>query len=63
MKSWKTTAAGVLSLVALICSAVSALLDSDPETNPDWNSVATAAVAVGVMVARDNNVSSKELGL
>lgn len=61
-KSWKTTAAGIAALLALIGNAAAALLDDDPETNPDWNSLGVAFVAVGSMFARDNNVSSEESG-
>lgn len=61
-KSWKTTTGAVCALVALILGAASAMLDDDPKTNPDWNNVAIAAVAVGTMFARDNNVTSEEAG-
>jgi len=58
----KTTTGGIVALVALICNAAAAMLDDDPETNPDWNAVAVAAVAVGTLFARDNDVSSEESG-
>ena len=61
-KSWKTTTGALCGLVALILGAASAMLDNDPATNPDWNAVAIAAVAVGTMFARDNNVTSEQAG-
>ena len=60
--SWKTTAGGVVALLALIFSSAAAMLDDDPETMPDWNSVAVAAVAVGTLFARDSDVTSEEAG-
>jgi len=60
--SWKTTTSGIIALIALICNAAVAMLDDDPETMPDWNAVAVAAVAVGTLFARDSNVTSEEAG-
>lgn len=60
--SWKTTTGGIVALLALILNAAAAMLDDDPETMPDWNSVAVAAVAVGTLFARDSDVTSEEAG-
>ena len=60
--SWKTTTSGIVALLALVLSSAAAMLDDDPETNPDWNAVAVAAVAVGTLFARDSNVTSAEAG-
>lgn len=61
--SWKTTAAGILSFIAVLAVNVSAFLDSNPETTPEWSAVGAAAVvAWGLFKARDNDVSSEQAG-
>lgn len=64
IKSWKTTAAGVAGIVIAIASCVQALLDGDPATVPNYE-VALAAVitGLGLIFARDNNVSSEAAGI
>jgi hypothetical protein len=63
MKSWKTTAAGISAAVAAIASAVSALVDNNPATNPDWAAVIAAVTAgIGLVFARDNKVTSEDAG-
>lgn len=64
MKSWKTTLFGAGGLATVLFTAVSAMLDGDPATNPDWNLVLGAAMpAIGLLFARDNNVSSEQAGV
>lgn len=62
-KSWKTSAAGIASIVIAIASCVQALFDGDPATVPNYE-VAFAAIAsgLGLLFARDNNVSSEAAG-
>lgn len=61
--SWKTTTAGVAAIVVALATAVGALFDADPNTLPDWGAVAAAVVAgVGLIAARDNNVTSEKAG-
>jgi len=61
--SWKTTTAGVAAIVVALATAVGALFDADPTTLPDWGAVAAAVMAgVGLIVARDNDVSSEKAG-
>jgi len=63
MKSWQTTATGVLAIVVAIGGAVQLLLDGDAVTNPDWNAVAVAVTAgIGLIFARDNAVTSETAG-
>ena len=63
MKSWKTTAAGILGALSVIAGQVATLFDTDPGTNPEWNIiVATVMTAVGLFAARDNDVSSESAG-
>jgi len=62
-KSWKTTVAGILAALVLVAGQAQALLDDDPETVVNWNIVVGAIVtAVGLLMARDNNVTSEESG-
>lgn len=61
--SWKTTTAGIAAIVAALATAVAALFDADPTTLPDWGAVAAAILAgVGLIAARDNNVTSEKAG-
>jgi anti-sigma-K factor RskA len=63
MKSWKTTLAGIAAIVAAVATAVSAQLDNDPGTVPDWTMViAMITAGVGLVLARDNDKSSEQVG-
>lgn len=64
VNSWKTTAVAVLLVVDAIGHSAMALLDSDPLTNPDWNTVVMLMVAaVGLFFARDSDKSSQDAGI
>lgn len=61
--SWKTTAAGIASGIAIIATQVSYLLDADPETVFSLEAVFAALGVIGIgFFARDNNVSSEKAG-
>lgn len=61
--SWKTTLFGAGGLATVIFNAVSAVLDGDPSTNPDWNLIFAAALpAIGLLFARDDNRTSEDVG-
>ena len=63
MKSWKTTTAGVLAIVAAIATALAASFDSDPLTVAHWDIVIAATLAgIGLIFARDNTVTSETAG-
>ena len=63
MKSWKTTASAIVVILLAVFTAVGAMVDSDPETAPDWNIVAAEIMAgVGLFMARDNDKTSAEAG-
>jgi hypothetical protein len=62
--SWKTTITGILAILVAAGGAAVKLLDGDAATNPDWEVVMAAIMAgLGLIFARDNNVSSKDIGL
>jgi peptidoglycan/LPS O-acetylase OafA/YrhL len=61
--SWKTSAAGIAAIVVAIASCAQAALDGNPDTAPNFE-VAIAAIisGLGLIFARDNNVSSESAG-
>lgn len=61
--SWRTTVAGISAIVAAVGGALQAMLDGNPATSPDWNTVVVAVVAgLGLVFARDNRVTSEKAG-
>jgi hypothetical protein len=61
MRSWRTTTAGIASIVAAVSTALVAITDNDPLTVPDWGALgALLALGLGLVAARDNKVSSEE---
>lgn len=63
-KSWKTTAAGALAGVAILCHQLSVFLDADPLTVVSPEAILTALGMIGVgLFARDSNVTSEAAGL
>lgn len=62
-RSWKTTVAGLITLLMLAGPQVQLLLDGNASTNPDWAIMAAGVSAfIGLLKARDNDVSSEEAG-
>ena len=63
LKSWKTTLAGLITLVLTTGNQILFALDADPATNPEWSLVITGIVAfLGLFFARDSDVSSEAAG-
>ena len=63
MKSWKTSVAGIGAILVAIGAALSAQFDADPATTPDWGAaVAAVVIGVGLIAARDKNVTSEQQG-
>lgn len=63
MKSWKTTVAGVAAILTAVGAALTAIFDNDPNTVFDVATTSAAVmVGIGLILARDNNVSSEEAG-
>lgn len=62
-RSWRTTSAGIAAILVALGGAIDAERDGDPETKPDWGTLAAAVIAgIGLLAARDNNVTSKQAG-
>lgn len=62
-KSWKTTWAGILQFLAIVATQIGFLFDGIATTNPDWGLlVASAITLIGLLTARDSDVSSEQAG-
>lgn len=62
--SWKTTLASCLLAGSALMQAVSAAIDADPSTTPDWGKFITLLViAAGLLFARDVDKSSQDAGI
>ena len=62
--SWRTTVFGAGGLLALLTTALQAIFDGNPATNPDWVTLVAAALpAIGLLFARDHSVSSEDAGI
>lgn len=61
--SWKTSALGLVAILTAVANAGTALLDSNPATVFDLDQFVTAVAAgIGLLFARDNNVTSESAG-
>jgi hypothetical protein len=61
--SWRTTTLGIASIITAIAGAVTAAVDGNVATNPDWAAVIAAVTAgIGLINARDHKVSSEQAG-
>ena len=63
MKSWRTTVLGILAGLTLLIGQAQAMLDGNPDTQPNVELVLAAIATMGIGVAaRDNSVSSEKAG-
>ena len=63
MKSWKTTVAGIAAILTAGGAALTAISDGNPATEPDYAALIAACIAgLGLLFARDNNVTSEDAG-
>jgi len=63
MKSWKTTFCGVAAIVVMVLNACIATFDGNAATVADWSGVIAAVIAgIGLIIARDNDKSSEDVG-
>lgn len=64
LKSWKTTAVGVLSGIGLLVAQLTNLLDADPDTVLSVEIVVTALALIGGGIfAKDGDKKSTDVGL
>jgi len=64
LKSWKTTAVGVLTGIGLIVTQLVAVLDGDPATIFDYKVLLAGLAALGIgCLAKDGDKKSTDLGL
>lgn len=64
MNQYKVKIAALGTIVSLIGIAVKQLVDGDPVTNPDWNTLVPSLIlSVGVLFSRQNDVSSEQAGI
>lgn len=57
----KTSALG--GLLTLVAATIKLLADGDAATNPDWNTTVPLLIStVGLLFARQNNVTSEQVG-
>ena len=61
-RSWKTTLAGVLTVLGIIGTQLGALFDADPLTVINWPILLAAIPGLGLLAARDNGVTSEKAG-
>lgn len=63
MKSWKTSAAGLGTILTTLGTTLNQLMDGNPATNPDWNLVLPLLFTGCIgLFARDNDKSSEQVG-
>lgn len=63
MKSWKTTLTGIAAILTAVGAALTAIFDNNPNTTIDVAVTASAIMAgIGLIFARDNNVTSEDAG-
>ena len=54
---------GLGTILAAVGGALTLFFDGKPETNPDWTIViAAVTTGLGLIFARDNNVTSEKAG-
>ena len=59
----RTTTLGVGTILVAVAGALVALTDTDPATVPEWDTLIAAVTAgIGLIFARDSNVTSEEAG-
>lgn len=63
MKSWKTSVSATLVAVIMVLNQISAAIDSDEKTVPDWNQVIEAVLIIyWGWNTRDKDVTSEQEG-
>ena len=58
MKNWKTSAAGLAGLIAVVMVQIQAMYDADPATVANWGAVIAMIPVTGAcFFAKDSNVT------
>jgi hypothetical protein len=60
--SWRTSLIGWAAVLGAVGKFLTALLDGDATTVPDFDAILIALSGVGLMLARDNKVTSETAG-
>lgn len=64
LRSWKTSAVGILSGVGILIAQLTVYLDSDPATVVSIEAIGTALALLGVGIfAKDGDKKSSDVGL
>jgi xanthine/uracil/vitamin C permease (AzgA family) len=54
-KSWKTSASGIIAIIVAVCGIATAIIAGTPV---DWTtSIAAITAGVGLLMAKDSNVT------
>lgn len=62
LKSWKTTALGIIAALLLILPQIQAMLDADPATVASWEAFATGLGILGIgAFAKDGDKSTEDV--
>jgi len=62
--SWRTTILGLIAGLMLLLPQIGAVVDTDPDTNPDYQAIIAAISIMGFGgLARDGSVSSEQTGI
>lgn len=62
--SYRTSILGIIAIVTALTNAAQAIFDGDPATVFDLDTtIAAVAAGIGLIVARDKNVSSEAQGI
>jgi len=60
--SWKTTVTGITTIVVAVAGAVKCAVTTGIATVPWEATIAAITSGIGLITARDNNVSSEQAG-
>lgn len=65
--NWKTSLMGIITGLMVLLTAAKTLLDDDPATNPDMNTVVEAITGICIIfwgiLSRDADKSSQDSGI
>lgn len=59
MKSWRSSILGILILISVVSTQLVNILDADPSTVFNWESIAAALAGVGLLFTADHTNTNK----